>query len=329
MIIKIKTDKSKAEEMAKFRIYNIQLLPNEDGIDEVGVAGYRKLFSKLRDLNNEHLRSKSLSRFHYRLPGDTFVGPLEFKFPSGFVYGYFARYTKADEVTELKSGRVLYQPRGKIAAVTTKKIIPFVFDTRNHYFAIDEAGGSLPNTSHFKDALERFLASVAADNFPNHTLTINLVSKVNALEQVFKDAVAYKTIDLSMVFPNGHPTEKLLDELRETKTQHLKVHASSGKKGRMSGIPEFLKTMLRAASGLGQTHVTYFVQPSDAAPGQTRREVFNSDDTPYTFVVRHSQNDVTELDFFERVADRLTNIDISDDSASAAEDDELVSDSQK
>ncbi|WP_081079450.1 DUF4747 family protein [Burkholderia cepacia] len=311
--------------MAKFRIYNIQLLPNEDGVDEVGVSGYRKLFSKLRDLNNEYLKSKSLTRFHYRLPGDTYVGPLDFKFPSGYVYGYFARYTKADEVTELKTGRVLYQAKGKVAAVTTKKFIPFVFDTRNHYFAIDEAGGSLPKTSLFKDALEKFLESVAVENFPDHTLTINLVSKVNALEQVFKEAVAYKTIDLSMVFPNGHPTEKLLDELRETKTQHLKIRASSGKKGRMSGIPEFLKTILRAAAGLGQTHVTYFVQPPDAAPGETRREVFNSDDTPYTFIVRHSQNDATELDFFERVAGRLSDIDISDDSSSAVEDDDLSS----
>lgn len=299
--------------MAKFRIYNIQLLPNEDGINEVGVAGYRKLFSKLRDLNQRHLRARTLAQFHHRLPGDTFLGPLDFNFPSGFVYGDFARYTKADEVTELASGKTLYRAKGRVAAVTTKRLIPFVFDTRNHFFAIDEAGGSLPKPAVFTGVLQRFLEDVASQNFPDHTLTVTLVSKANALEKVFAEAVAYKTVNLTMVFPNGHPAEKLLDQLRETKTQHLKIHASAGQKGRMSGIPDFLKTILRAATGLGQTHMTYFVQPPDAAPGVTRREVFNSDDTPYTFVVRHSSNDATELDFFERVADRLDNIDLSDD----------------
>ncbi|WP_080487034.1 DUF4747 family protein [Burkholderia ubonensis] len=299
--------------MAKFRIYNIQLLPNEDGIEEVGVAGYRKLFSKLRDINTHHLRTRTLAQFHHQLPGDAFLGPFEFSFPKGFVYGHFVRYTKADEVTELKSGKTLYRAKGRVAAVTTKRLIPFVFDTNNHYFAIAEANGSLPKASAFKKVLERFLEGVATQNFPDHTLTVTLISKANALERVFKEAVAYKTVDLNMVFPNGHPTDKLLDQLRDTKTQHLKIHASAGQKGRMSGIPEFLKTILRAATGLGQTHVTYFIQPPDAAPGATRREVFNSDDTPYTFVVRHSANDTTELDFFTRVADRLDTIDVSDD----------------
>ncbi|MFM0477520.1 hypothetical protein PQR29_04040 [Paraburkholderia strydomiana] len=299
--------------MAKFRIYNIQLLPNEDGILEVGVAGYRKLFSKLRDVNSQHLKARTLPQFHWRLPGDTFIGPLDFNFPSGFVYGHFVRYTKADEVTELQTGKTLYRAKGRVAAVTTKKLIPFVFDTRNHYFAIDGAGGALPKAAVFKTALVHFLRDVAANNFPDHTLTVNLVSKVNALENVFENAVAYKTVDLNMVFPNGHPTEKLLDQLRETKTQHLRIHASAGKKGRMSDIPEFLKTILRAATGLGQTQMTYFIQPAGAPPGATKREVFNSDDTPYTFEVRHSANDTTGFGFFSRVADRLETLDISED----------------
>lgn len=299
--------------MAKFRIYNVQLLPNENGINEVGVAGYRKLFSKLRDLNQRHLRARTLPQFHHRLPGDAFLGPLDFNFPSGFVYGDFARYTKADEVTELTSGKTLYRAKGRVAAVTTKRLIPFVFDTRNHFFAIDEAGGSLPKPAVFTGVLRRFLEEVASENFPGHTLTVTLVSKVNALEKVFAEAVAYKTVDLTMAFPNGHPAEKLLDQLRETKTQQLKIHASAGQKGRMSGIPDFLKTLLRAAAGLGQTHVSYFVQAPDAAPGVTRREVFNSDDTPYTFIVRHSSNDTNDYDFFSRVADRLETIDLSDD----------------
>lgn len=294
--------------MSKFRIYNIQLLPDEDGIDEVGVAGYKRLFAGLRDENAAHLNSKTEMLYHYGLPGDTYLAPHDFRFPAGFVYGNFVRYTKTDELTELKTGKTLFKA-GRKTAVASKKLIPFVFDTRRHYLAVD--GAALPKGAIFVEALKRFLAPVAEKNFPSHELTVNLISKANALEDVFKRAVAYKTVDVALAFPNGHETEQLLRELKETKTQ-LNIHASGGVKGRMSAVPEFLKGLLRAAVVLGTAKISYFVAPE---PGKdsTKKEVYNSEDTPVTFTVRHSAQDAGDQEFFSRVFDRLDKLDLDAD----------------
>lgn len=100
--------------MAKFRIYNIQLLPDEEAVDEVGALGYRKLFSELRDLNNTYLRDKTQALFHYGLPGDTYIAPHDFKFPAGSIYGNFCRYTKTDELTELRTGKTIFKAGKKL-----------------------------------------------------------------------------------------------------------------------------------------------------------------------------------------------------------------------
>lgn len=298
--------------MAKFRIYNIQLLPDEEGVDEVGVSGYRKLFSELRDLNNTHLRDKTQALFHYGLPGDTYISPHDFRFPAGSIYGNFCRYTRTDELKELRTGKTIFKA-GKKTAVASKKMIPFVFDTKRHFLAID--GANLPKGSAFIDALQKFFEPIVATSFPNHTLTINLISRVNALEDVFDKAVAYKTVDVSLAFPNGHDTEQLLRELKESKTQ-LTIHASGGIKGRMTSVPDFLKGLLRAAVLLGSAKISYFIAPE---PGKevTRRETYNSEDTPVTFVVRRSASDLNERQYFERVAEKLESIDTS-----AADEDE-------
>lgn len=299
--------------MAKFRIYNIQLLPQAEGIEEVGVSGYRRLFSAFRDLNREYLRNKTQHQFHFSLGGDSFIAPnTDFGFPAGYVCGNFVRYTTADELTELQSGKTIFRARGK-TAVSSQRLFPFVFDTKRHFLAID--GTSLPKGSSFLDALRQFLRPVAEKHFPNHTLTINLISRANALEDVFKTATAYRTVDVVLSFPNGHETERLLRELKETKTQ-ISVHASGaggGTKSRMSAVPEFLKEMLRAAVTFGSAKMTYLLPPALDGKRNGRWETYNSEDTPVTFSVRHSANDADENEYFERVAEKLSEIDLQDE----------------
>jgi hypothetical protein len=296
--------------MAKFRIFNIQLLPNEDGIEEVGRAGYKKLFSELRDLNRQHLRDNTHTSFHYPLNGDVFVGPKEFHFPGGYVYGYFVRYTKADEITELRTGKTLFRASKSGKGVIGVTPIPYVFDTDRHLLAIDSA--NLPKSNFFLDALFRFLGPVQEQNFPDHELTVNLVSRRNAIEKVFQDAVAYKTVELMLSFRNGPATDDLLQELKESKTHQVTVRASAGAKGRMSKVPEFIKDLLRAASGLGWSRVTYFVPEPGAVKGTTKKETFDSREAPLTLTARHSAADDSDKNFFERVAEKLEEIDLDD-----------------
>lgn len=291
--------------MSKFRIYNIQLLPGDEGIEEVGVKGYKKLFAELRDKNKKHLTSKTTESFHYAMTGGNFIGPNDdFRFPAGFVYGNFVRYTKTDRLTELGSGKTIFRA-GQKTAISYSKLIPFVFDTKRHFLAVD--GANIPKGNLFLEILERFLDEISQEHFPNHNLEINIISEKNALEDVFKKASSYKTVDLELAFPNGSPTEKLLRQLKDTKTQ-LSVHASAGKSGRMSGVPDVLREMLRAAVQFGKSKITYFVKTDK---GVEVRATYNSEDTPKTFEVRHSQNDSNEQAFYARVAEKLADIDVT------------------
>lgn len=294
--------------MAKFRVFNIQLLPDEEGVEEVGRAGYRKLFSELKKLNSSHLSAKTHAAFHYQLPADSFIGPKEFHFPSGYVYGNFVRYSKADEVTELRTGKTLFQKSKTSGAVTSLSLIPFVFDTDRHFLAID--GSGLPKAELFVEALVQYLQPVALDSFPKHTLTVNVISRANAIEAVFEAASAYKVVDLSVSFANGHATDELLKELKDSKTQQISLRASGGVKGRMTKIPEFVKDLLRAATSLGWSKITYFVPQPGGVVGALKKASFDSRDAPLTFTARHSSNDVNEADFFERVAEKLSELDV-------------------
>lgn len=299
--------------MSKFRIFNVQLLPNEDGIEEVGRAGYRKLFSELNRLNKQHLRNSTHTSFHYPVAADTFIGPRDFHFPSGYVYGYFVRYSKASEITELRTGRTLYKAPKSGKEVSGIVQIPFVFDTDRHLLAIDES--VLPKSEFLVQALERFLTPVQVAEFPDHELTVNLVSRANAIEHVFQTATSYKVVELNLSFRNGPASDALLDELKESKTHQVSVRASAGAKGRMSKVPEFIKDLLRAASSLGWSRITYFVKDSGAVEGVTRKATFDSREAPLTFAARHSSSDTSEAEFFERVSEKLEEIDLEEDTA--------------
>lgn len=310
--------------MSKFRIFNVQLLPNEDGIEEVGRAGYRKLFSELNKLNRQHLRDSTHTGFHFQVATDTFIGPRDFHFPSGYVYGYFVRYSKASEITELRTGKTLYKAPKSGKEVSGVVNIPFVFDTDRHLLAID--GAALPKSEDFVQALQRFLSPVQVAIFPDHELTVNLVSRSNAIEQVFQTAASYKVIELSLSFRNGPASDALLDELKESKTHQVSVRASAGAKGRMSKVPEFIKDLLRAASSLGWSRITYFVQDPGGVEGVTKKATFDSREAPLTFAARHSASDTSEAEFFERVSEKLDEIDLTKDTAEPEQDSELAED---
>lgn len=295
--------------MAKFRIFNVQLLPNEDGIDEVGRSGYRKLFSGLKAINSTHLKASTHTSYHYKVATDTFIGPYDFNFPSGYVYGYFVKYAKASEITELRTGRTLYRAHRSGKEVSGVVKIPYVFDTDRHLLAID--GAALPKSEFFVEALIKFFSPVQEASFPNHELTVNLVSRANAIEQVFQTALSYKVVELNLSFRNGPASDALLAELKESKTHQVSVRASAGPQGRMSRVPEFIKELLRAASSLGWSRITYFVQEPNAVSGAPKKATFDSREAPLTFAARHSSSDTSEAEFFERVSEKLDELDLN------------------
>lgn len=166
--------------MAKFRVYNVQLLPVDSTEGEVGIAGYKKLFSMLRDKNKERVRSGTEGTFHYRHSESVFIGPADVQSGSGYVYGNFVRYTKTEAVHELATNKQLYKSKGR-TGVSEREELPFVFDAASHLFAIDSSG-VFPPAQMFGDALAKMLNEAIGDHFPKHELTINVLSKKGALD---------------------------------------------------------------------------------------------------------------------------------------------------
>lgn len=306
--------------MAKFRIYNIQLLPTEDEA-EVGVSGYKRLFARLRDENNAHLSANTHLNYHYPLNvdgGDIYLGPWDFHFPSGFVIGHFVRYRKTDKVTALTTGKTLFESKGK-PAISTKYEIPFVFDAERHLFAIDSGRNLLPSAENFAKVLLHWLAPIAVKHFPNHSLTINLISRAKGLEEVFRTAVSYKTAYIHLNAPNGDDALDVLGEMRDSKMQKLVMDVSGGD-GRMTKLPEFVKMILRSVPGYGWSTLSYFVNDGKPGEGKTRLQTYDSREQPLTFTMRHGSADRDEQGFLLRVADTLSRLDLS--TADSNDDDE-------
>ncbi|VVE78160.1 hypothetical protein [Pandoraea sputorum] len=294
--------------MAKFRVYNIQLLPVDGETKEVGVSGYRRLFSKFQSYNKSILREHREGTYHYRQTEDMFIGPNDFSFGRGYVYGTFIRYRKTDLVTELGTGRHLYTA-GVRTGITGEERLAFVFDTNVHLFAI-ETPSSMPSSQAFGDALQRMLQPIADENFPKHDLGIHSVSRPSELQKVFQSANTYSVVDLDLSFRNGHDTEELLQELKETRTKNLTVKASAGKGGRMTHLPEFLKNMLVAAtSGLGSARISYYVNRKVGNRLVERQEIYDSRDMPVSFQVNRTEAATKDPDgFFDRIRHKLLKI---------------------
>ncbi|SDH41024.1 DUF4747 family protein [Janthinobacterium sp. YR213] len=304
--------------MAKFKIYNIQLLPTDDAT-EVGVKGYKKLFAELRDLNSKHLSAKTHLEYHYHVSGNIYVGPFDFNFPAGYVTGHFVRYRNTEKVTDLATGKMLFKAtRGK-GGVVTRRDVPFVFDAKRHFLAIDSSLDV--RSENFISALLQLLSPIAEEHFPKYDLTVNLISKPNGLENVLKTAVSFKTVAIHLNGPNGDDALDVLGEMRETKMQKLILDVSAGS-GRMLRLPDFVKRILRSVPGHGWSTVSYFVQEGEPGEQRERLQNYDSREQPQTFIVHRSSNDTNESDFFARVASRLEGVDIA---ASDLEEDDAPS----
>ena len=241
-----------------------------------------------------------------------------------YVTGHFVRYRNTENVTDLATGKSLFTAKRGKGGVVTRRDVPFVFDAKRHFLAIDSALEI--RSENFISALLQLLSPIASVHFPKHDLTVNLISKPNGLENVFRTAVSYKTVAIHLNGPNGDDALDILGEMRETKMQKLALDVSAGS-GRMLRLPEFVKRILRSVPGHGWSTVSYFVQDGEPGERRERQQIYDSREQPQTFIVHHSGKDFAETDFFARVARRLEDIDISIDEI--AEEDDADPDSAK
>ncbi|MCT8176720.1 DUF4747 family protein [Variovorax sp. CY25R-8] len=282
--------------MTKFFVYNVQLLPTSTKVEDVGPAGYKRLFSLLRETNRKHRKEQTLPLFHFKLSADTFFGPAEFNFGAGFVSGNFIKYTRTNIVSDINRGKAVYVNKTRATTVSRQANIPFLFDSKHHYLAIE--GDVVLSPAIMIKALHGFFKEAMSNSFPAHELHINLLSAQEDIEQVLNSATAFKKITLDVTFQNGgHNTQEFLADLRESRTQKLHVEASGGD-GKIAKMPDFLSSMVRAAALVGTLHMTYYVSST------AKKQTYNSLNSPLTFIVRRSAND-DDASYLKRVKTKL------------------------
>jgi len=285
--------------MAKFRIFNIQLLPVSSGIKEVGNAGYKKLFARLRDENMRQIAQGRHADFHWKLHGDGLFGPKTFSFEAGYVCGEFQRYKKAARVSDFKTEKTVLPTSRTGRQVQDRVNIPYIFDTKRHIFAIAEEG--LPKQRDAVKALTYLLEKVAADNFPDYSLKINSVSTQSGLDEVLQQATGYKSAELTLHFPNGGGSTGLLQDLKDSHAETLEVAAKAAPNGEMPKLPQLVVDLLKKTMTHGRGKITYMVKD---ARGKFRKRFFDTESKSQAFQVNKTAAE-DEATFFRRVKRKL------------------------
>lgn len=281
--------------MASFRLYNIQLLPLDTSrTPEVGVAGYKRLFEELEVARKAAHTAKTLVEGSYKLPHDTYFAAFTIFPRAHFAEGKWVKYQKAESVVDLYTNKSLFTAAEGDAPVSNNYLFRFLFDYEAHRLAVEELGGKLPSPGSLQKALFSLLEPIAQVHFPEHTLTVNLVSESKALEQALHEATGFKRVDVSLTFPNGHELTRRLREMKENNVHVVKAEASSNKGALMPHLPEFILELVKASTDYGRSTFTYVIDKVQ------KRQVFSTEAHPEKVQLRQKKAE-QEVSFMERV----------------------------
>lgn len=287
--------------LAKFRQYNIQLLPlDTKHTEEVGVTGYKKLFDLFKAQTSESYKKKKMADEAKVLVNDTFICPFVIHAEENFAYGSFVKFHKAETVTEFYTQQRLFEaPRGT-TAVSNSHYFRFVFDYENHRFAIEEGGGRLPSPDVMMDAIQHFLGKLAIHQFPKYVLTLNLISDEKSLSDVLAPGNEFGSIHVKITFPNSRRLTATLSELKELSAHNIEANVSPARGARMSGMPTYIRELLQNAAEFGEAQVTFFKAIPGTAASKFKRMIYSTKNHPRWLSLRQKVRE-GESDFVKRV----------------------------
>lgn len=287
--------------MASFRLYNIQLLPLDTAkTPEVGVVGYQRLFKLLHEASTKAHESKTLIESSYPLPHDTYFAPFTVVAGEKYAHGKWVKFQKAEAVVDLYTNKSLFTADKADAAVSNNYLFRFVFDYEAHRLAVEELGGKLPSAGSLLKALHSLLKPIADENFPEHVLTVNLVSETKKLEQALSEATGFKHVEVRVTFPNGE-LNKRLKQLKKNNVHILKAEASAERGALMPNLPDFIEDMVRASTDFGRTIFTYVKDKAG------RKQRFSTEAYPEKVNLRLKKNE-QEMVFLERVVAKIREV---------------------
>ena len=289
--------------MANFRVYNIQLLPNNSREVDIGISGYKRIFANFRERTNRARIEKNLLAYHRDVGKESHFGPHEFHPKAGYIWGRFVRYKRTDKVDDLNTMKPIFQEGRKQVGVASLHEMFFIFDCAQHFLAIEEASGALPPTNLFSDILRDYLTPICNELFPNHTLCILLIADKNSLDVVLKEALGFSRIEVDIAPPNGE-AEDSLEQLKKSRIQKLSIIGSPGGGGAIANdLPPFLLGVIKGAVKYGRTQLSYFRAPAEGT-GDPVKVKYDSATTPMKFEKRKTSSESDE-DFAERCLEDL------------------------
>lgn len=259
--------------MAIYKFYNIQLLPVEKDVKEVGHEGYSRLFKSVGDLvktckDNQH----KLSSIAVAMRGDMFFAPFsvtEFEYPGldnnkSVIYGSFLKFDDVNELVDTNSGETEFKSKGNTSSKRFN--LEFVFDPYTHVLAINDARG-LPTRKPLITALRQILDTHAVNLFKSHSLEIEELTSadsindfLNAPKKGYKSYEGVVTFSNSDSYDDDIEMELVYEAEQELKDKRVGRWASNYKsfpKAVMNDLPDQAKIQMALATKYGNAEVTY------------------------------------------------------------------------
>lgn len=290
--------------MACFRLYNIQLLPiNPTQTKEVGKAGYKKLFTELKKKVAAAKKGRDLDPLSFRLVNDTRFTPFSISLQSKYATGEWIKYQSTDSLDDLYSDENLFKKKKGTAPIANKKNFIFLFDYETHRLAINEHSNNLPNVKTCQKALEETFEPLTKEFFADYTLTVNLVSDSQKLDEVLANPYGFKRAEAKVTFPNGNELTEMLKEFKKNSIHHAEAKVSTAGDGIIKELPEFIKAMIQAASSYGLAKITYLEKVGTTL----RNRYFSTEEYPQKITLKNVKNE-QESGFFERLYNRMKDL---------------------
>ncbi|MFA6901473.1 MAG: DUF4747 family protein [Gallionellaceae bacterium] len=288
--------------MAKFRQYNIQLLPLDTRkTPEVGIAGYKNLFALFHAYTTNAYKTKIMANEAKPLANDTYICPFVVHADEKFAYGKFLKYHKAETVTDFYSHARLFEARSGETAIANTHYFNFVFDYEFHRFAIEENGSRLPSPDIMMSTLKHFLERLATQHFPLYEFTLNLISDQQSLKEVLSKGNEFGPIEVSISFPNSHRLTDTLREMKDYNVHHFNAHISPARGARMTGMPKYIREVVMSAAELGKAKITFYKMAfSDQITDGMKRMFYSTSENPLHFILRQKTTE-DESGFMKRV----------------------------
>ncbi|MFO6502961.1 DUF4747 family protein [Serratia marcescens] len=259
--------------MAIYKFYNIQLLPIDKDVKEVGHEGYCRLFQSVSDLVKKcKLEKQKLSSIAVSMRGDMFFAPFDvtsYEYPGlndnkVIVYGSFLKFDDVNELVDTNSGETEFKSKGNTSS--KRYNLEFVFDPYKHILAINDTRG-LPTRKPLISALMQILDSHAVNLFESHCLEIEELTSadsisefLNAPKKGYKNYEGIVTFSNSDSFDDGLEMEMLVDaekELKDKKVAKWVVNYKSFPKSVMNDLPVQAKVQMALATKYGNAEVSY------------------------------------------------------------------------